>query len=330
MLAPVMSFKSATRAEYLGKTVSRSINRGSALSSKVTTVLNEIRENLSVKSLKNFEQPTVEAYADYLKDRVEEGNISLRTATDRISTLNTITTKYLEKQKLFISAKEWHLSRGSQDYSDMSISSEVHQQFSEYLQQQGTIQAEALKYSIGLQRKLGLRARESFSIKQTTIRKALKNNILHINRDDGTKNSKPRDITIKIESQREILKNALNFMKEHKWKSLIKPTTTRLSHSGWAYRQVTKFREAINSNYNFHAERHSFAHEQYANTWKEQAGIAVDCPVVYGGNNWISYAEEKTSLGEEEIEKIDKDIREEISHELGHNRLEITNTYLGK
>ena len=44
---------------------------------------------------------------------------------------------------------------------------------------------------------------------------------------------------------------------------------------------------------------------------------------------WLGGILETTGLSKAEFQTIDKEIRQEISRDLGHERIEITNRYLG-
>ncbi len=46
--------------------------------------------------------------------------------------------------------------------------------------------------------------------------------------------------------------------------------------------------------------------------------------------DWMEYAREATGLSREEVKSLDLEIRLEVSNELGHARIDITNAYLGK
>ena len=63
----------------------------------------------------------------------------------------------------------------------------------------------------------------------------------------------------------------------------------------------------------------------------------MECPAARSDDNyadWLSHAQEETGLSETKVKEVDKEVREEIAHELGHgqenDRLDIGYTYLGK
>jgi site-specific recombinase XerD len=131
-----------------------------------------------------------------------------------------------------------------------------------------------------------LRLRESLAIKRETIEQALRTNTLHLTGQDGTKNSRSRDIPVRTEKQIEALKSALNFQKENNLRSLIPQETLKQQYS-FAKNMQDSFNKSNNDYFHYHGERHA-------------------------------YAQQRLSEGASKIE---------VSHELGHNRQEVTKTY---
>jgi len=104
--------------------------------------------------------------------------------------------------------------------------------------------------------------------------------------------------------------------------------------SGWAYRVVESFKKnSEHSGYHFHGERHHFAHKLYSDLWQQKTGHEIKAPIVKGlpasSWSWREYAAKVTGISEKEIMDIDKEIRIEVSHQLGHNRLSVTRDYIG-
>jgi len=141
---------------------------------------------------------------------------------------------------------------------DRSVDKSTHEAFLSFLSKNNDIKAQTLSHSVELQRAFGLRLRESLAIKQTTIQQALKNGYLHLTGQDGTKNSRPRDIPILNEQQKEILKSVLDFQKQNNFKSLI-PTQTLREQYSFAKNMQNTFNKTHDEYYHFHGERHSYA-----------------------------------------------------------------------
>jgi site-specific recombinase XerD len=283
------SFKNAHKASYLAKEIASYFNRGSALENRIETVLNHLREWTSTKSLKELDNQRVESFISALKDRVESGELSKKSAENYLSALNRIVeyvNHRLDKNLETVSPREVGLSRGPFEFVDRAVSWETHQKFKDFLGQKEDIRAQALGYSVDLQRLCGLRLKESIAIKESTIERALSTGVLSLGREDGTKNGRERDIEIRNEAQREALERALGFMKEHGLSSLC-PTESLKEQYNYAWNVAKEFREETKESFTFHGERHAFAQEAI------QEGID----------------------------------RQTVSEWLGHNREEITKVY---
>jgi len=286
------SFKNEHQASYLARDIASYFNRGSSLENRIETVLNHLREWTGTKSLKQLDSQRIEAFVSTLKDKVEAGEISKKTAENYISAFNRVIEYVnfrLEKNLETVSPREEGLSRGPFQYTDRAISQETHEKFLDFLSQKEDIRAQSLFHSVELQKLLGLRLKESIAIKAETIEKALETGILHLGREDGTKNGREREIPLWKESQFEALEKALGFMKENNLFSLC-PTEHLREQYNFAYDVMKEFNREHNENFHYHGERHAFA---------------------------------------QECDKEGKD-KKTISELLGHGRPEITKVYLGK
>ena len=260
-----INFRNSHKASYLAREIAQSLNRGSSLENRIETILNQIREETGAKNLKQLSNDKIQIYVDTLKDRLEEGEISRATASSYVSALNRIieyANEHANTKLDTINAKYYGLSRGGIEYKDRVVSQEVHNAFKDFLgQQQDNIKAQALQHSIDLQREFGLRLRESIQIKQDTIKQALKDGVLHLSRQDGTKNSQPRDIPVRNEQQLEALKSALSFMQEHNLRSLA-PTEHIKEQYYYAQNVKQEFNRINTDKMDYHGERHYYAQER--------------------------------------------------------------------
>ncbi|MHB1546554.1 MAG: hypothetical protein ACYCV8_07860, partial [bacterium] len=75
-----------------------------------------------------------------------------------------------------------------------------------------------------------------------------------------------------------------------------------------------------------------WANQKYETLWENRTGVKIEATAKAGlfDKDWIHYVETKTGLNREEIRKIDGEVRHEVSQQLGHERISITSTYLGK
>jgi len=283
-------FKNEHSASYLARDIANFCNRGSSIEAKIETVLNQLRENLDIKSLKKIDEQVIEAYVATLKDRVETNELSKHTVETYVSALNRVieyTNNFLNKDLQTVKQSEFGLSRGSFEYKDRSVSKNTHEAFLSFLNQKNDIKAQALQHSVELQRSFGLRMRESLAIKRETIEQALRTNTLHLTGQDGTKNSRSRNIPVRTIEQKKLLKSILDFQKENNLKSLAPTTHLREQYSFAKNMQNVFNKSNSDSYYHFHGERHAYAQQRI----------------------------------EEGASKI------EVSLELGHNRQEVTKIY---
>jgi site-specific recombinase XerD len=255
------TFRNNHNALFLGKAISSYFNRGSSLASSIQTVLNTIRDLTGVKSLKALDERAIQSYISHIQERVSVGDLSRKTAESYVSGLNRVieyTNEVLEKSLQTFSPSQLGLSRGPFQYVDRAVSQETHEKFLSFLSQKEDIRAQALYHSVELQREFGLRLRESLAIKESTIEKALETGVLHLTRQDCTKNAREREIPIRNEEQRQTLERALGFMKENNLFSLC-PTKHLREQYNYAYDVMKEFNRETGENFRYHGERHAFA-----------------------------------------------------------------------
>lgn len=217
-------FKNGLQSSHVARQIAQDQHRGSQTENLIETVLNQLREATSVRSLKQIDQDTIRAYIDTLKDKFNAGELSNATTSTYISALNDViryVDEHLNKTLETVSAQEYGLSRGKFKFHHDTVPQDFYDRYKEFLSSKDDIRAQALSHSIELQRELGLRLRESVRIKQEAIISALKTNILHIDKNDGTKGGQARDIPVKYDSQREALQSALSFMQRNNMSALI-------------------------------------------------------------------------------------------------------------
>ena len=278
------SFRNGHQASYLARDIASFFNKGSSLENRIETILNSLREWTGTRSLKQLDSQRVEAFVSTLQERVANGELTRRTAENYLSALNRV-IEYanfrLDKGLETISPREMGLSRGSFVFVDRAVSQKTHEKFVSFLSEKQNIRAQALGHAVELQREFGLRLRESLAIKETTIKEALSTGVLHLTKEDLTKNSREREIPVRTEEQREALQRAYEFMKENNLSSLIPAETLREQYN-YAYNVVKEFNRETGETFHFHGERHSFAQ-----SWIEQG---IDRQTV---SSWLGHNREE-------------------------------------
>jgi hypothetical protein len=255
------------------------------------------------------------------------------------------------------------------DYRDKSVSGETHQNFQSFLEQKyqetGDNRFQALEYATELQREFGLRFRESAGLNIETIERALESEKLQIGREDWTKNAREREIQIRTEEQKELLSEVKNFLEQQgkinlagaeQWKEYQPIAEFR----SFADSIRSEFNSVFDENFSFHGERHAWAQDMYSSLWEQKTGVEILSPIEYYTEQlqlvgagwdpaddmvdnlfyeavedfeikpfWEYVQDELPEYSIDELREIDHEIRWEISEELGHSRIDITNTYLG-
>ncbi len=351
-------FRTPAQTNFLSRQIVQEYNHRSE-DNFVKTVLNDLREQEIINNLRQLDESKIQEYIENLQERLNDGEITNTTTANYVTALNTIIdyTNFVTNSELeHVSAKEHDLQR-TFDYSDKSISEQQHQNFKDFLQekfqQTGDNRFERLQASLELQKNFGLRARESFGLRSETIQKGLETGKLHLTKHDYTKNGRERMIEVRTDEQRETLQKVQNILRENNLKSLAgeKNLSREVKQfKSFAYNQTVNYNKETSQKFNFHGERHSWAQEKYSEMWKKRTGAEIQAPIKYyseqlQASGWDGSGKFYDAVSEFEIKpfweyvqeqvpeidfkKIDNKIRQEISEELGHNRLDITNTYLG-
>ena len=257
------NFKNERKASYVARNIASWHNRGAGIEAKIETVLNQLREYTGIRSLKELNETVVHAYLDTLLDRLQNDEITPKTAASYVSALNDViryTSEHLPTKLEIVSAKENGLSVGHIDYTNRSVDNSIYKSFVSHLEAKQDIKSQALARSVELQREFGLRLRESIAIKRDTIREALKKGELHLTKRDLTKNGRERTIPIRNQEQFRVLKDTYNFMRENHLKSLA-PTQTLKQQYNFAQRERYEYLKSTETHFRFHDFRHTFAHD---------------------------------------------------------------------
>ena len=327
----VLSIKNDSKISYLSKEISKFIGRGSATTEKISATLHLIKEEPGLKTLKNLEQSHIEGIVLSLKARAEADDISLSNANSYISSLNNI-VRYLGKDDLhFVKAADHGLSRkiNEKDGINKENSREAAAAYKNWLgqkyEQTKDIRYATLRQAVNIQ-SVNLRLRESLLIKLQN--KDLTKNVLFVSaKGDGAKNSRAREIKINSE-QKATLLEARQFLKNNNLKNLNIGTVR--NGRDFANNGLKAFKNETGVYFHFHGERHFQAHEAYKSAWQGK-GYVIECRARTGETKteWRERILSETGLSKSEFAILDKEIRQEISRDLGHERIEITSRYIG-
>jgi hypothetical protein len=318
-------------------------NRGSGLVLQTRSALGRLgeylQESYGIRNLENCTYDHIVGWViDELRPSVIEGEISRTTASCYLASINTV-FKTHGRHDISISAKEFGISRGKK-YTNVDLSNEHEdvQAYRTWLQERATttdglrsLQYQALAHSVALEWSAGLRFRESMMVK---IDSKDLSGALILQQGDGCKNNRPRLVHALDGSS--ALHSAQRFISEHikdfSRGSLIPSELSYKKQKSFSRNALQTFRDETGRSINHHGNRHYFAHETYARLWEAKAGIRIEAPIkekVFGGDHITSIAS-RLRITESEAKELDNQVRLELSGELGHNRIDVTWSYIGR
>ncbi|MFA6051775.1 MAG: integrase domain-containing protein [Methylobacter sp.] len=263
-----------------------------------------------VKKMENVTRELVVKYGQHLQGELDAGERKSSSAPKNyVSAVNTV-------MKLATN-NEWQTVRPGKDckiqrriyisVENKAMTQTTHQTA------QGVV-SERLSCLLDLQRAFGLRFKESCLLNPKL---ALKEAVKHgrITLKAGTKGGKRRSVLCRPYGIT-ALQNAISVQDGH---SMI--PKNRL------YGDFRKecYEEARTAGISFHPEPHAYTHERYMEITGDPAPIEAG----WSRKERIAILATYLNISEAEAKEIDRAARLQISIELGHNRVEITNAYLG-
>ncbi len=287
---------------------------GYTANATVKTSLHQFAQFLKesgVRDLKNVQKEHVKAYAQQLLERYENDSISASTAQNYLSAINVaMSNARMDKQCHINPVKDSGFpTKSGIAEMNKSVTYETLEEVKRELPAR-------LSAQLNLQRTLGLRFKESALIDaKKSLTEAIETGKVTI--ENGTKGGRARVIPITGQPQIHALENASKVQENNR--SLIPKALT------WAQYQNTCYKEMENKPFNFHDLRHSYAHERY------QTLLGQSCPVQanISHKDHHQYLSKQLACTIEDAKQRDHTVRAQISRELGHNRISITNNYLG-
>ena len=250
-------FNNSMHAGLIALDIVEKNERGSATAEKIVTVLDKIHEIEHISSLNRIDNGVINRYSDYLKTAYDKKELIAHSVQGYVSALNAVidyinlrTDKNLPQISTF---KNLGIKNIPQ-YGGKSTSQAIYEKVYIKLSEANQIKQE-------LQRNLGLRARESHFIKADTIKEGLISGVLKLNtqNNDGTKNSRAREVKIWTDEQKNVLTRALDFMQRTGQRSMIENNKTyqqAISKYGRDMAKAGGTRKNNNGNNFSHGNRH--------------------------------------------------------------------------
>lgn len=238
-------------------------------------------------------------HVNYLVEKWKGEGLSAGTIKNRMTDLRWLSRKIGKPNIVHRTNDEYGIERRQFTHNENNIAKTLEPQELE------RVSNEYVQQSLQLQEAFGLRREESIKFQPQY---ADKGDHIRI-KDTWAKGGRYREVPITTEKQREVLNNVREFCRENGSRSLIPPEKN--------YRQQLAIYEKQCSRgelYKNHGLRHNYAQERY----KDLTGW--ECPKRGGKLASDMTADERT---------LDRLARLTVSQELGHNREDVTNNYLG-
>lgn len=209
-----------------------------------------IREELGLKDLKEVEKPHVVAFAEQLKDRLNNAEISASTAQNRLSAVNVVMALARQDHACHVNpVRDAGLaSRTFVATESKTVSIIQHEQAKAQV-------PERLAVQLDLQRELGLRFKESalFNAKQA-LTQLNKSGLIKI--ENGTNGNRSREIPVTNDRQVVLLHTAAALQGQHR--SLVPISNNLNEYTQQCYQALQQ-----TSLKGFHCERHTYANNRY-------------------------------------------------------------------
>ena len=269
------------------------------------------RENYEIGRMESISLDVVVAYGAWLADQVDEELLEESTAQNYVSAVNRVLEIARGDKALHVSpTRDCGIpKRVGVASTNLAASAEEHNAWIGIIDPRIAVLLE-------LQRAFGLRFEESAKLDARSARQHIHTGWLPVT--DGTKGGRKRRVPIVRDDQVDVLERAAEAQGDDR--SLIFGTMLYDDFRRQCYR------DTVRNGIRFHRERHAYAQQRYRDL------VGVDCPVATGidhGRAHHIWLAEKLGISVEAAKQIDSTARDQVAQELGHNRREVSNAYLG-
>lgn len=264
-----------------------------------------------VKYMEQVTTDIVASYGEALQDKVATGKISISTAQNCISAVNTVMSVGSRGNWQRVSPTR---DCGISSRCGIASKSKAIDQIEHDTLKSGV--SERIGVLMDLERLLGLRFEESALL---NARQAL-NQASTTGRIDitaGTKGGRERTVSVSSAAEVALVRAAEIQGRD---KSMIPTGQSYAQFQSLAYREL-----AAAGGKGFHGERHAFAQSRYFELTGAPSPVEAGWPRTERIKALASYL----GISEIDAKVIDESARLGIAEELGHSRQEITNAYLG-
>ncbi|WP_448119628.1 integrase domain-containing protein [Pseudomonas serbica] len=260
---------------------------------------------------RQIDRRTLQDYAAYLRQQIQQGELCIATAQNRLSSVNRTLAALRGDQDVRIANPSQALGQQRSTVRTRSPDGQDRQQVRRVLEVLGERQHERVAAIVRLARETGMRLREAILADLPRLQREAER-LGRINIQDGTKGGRSGASAPRWVVANEEVKAALKLARH------ASPTGSRNllardeSYAAFLQQTVLPAREALHEQElkGFHELRAAYACERY----EQLTGHAAP---VNGGHCY----------------RIDRDLdqqaRQQISVELGHNRIDVMSAYIG-
>ncbi|MGP4956351.1 integrase domain-containing protein [Pseudomonas helleri] len=260
---------------------------------------------------RQIDRQTLQDYAAYLRQQIQQDELCIATAQNRLSSVNRTLAALRGDQDVRIASPSQALGQQRSSVRTRAPDGQDHQQVRRVLEALCEQQHERVAAIILLARATGMRLREAILVDLPRLHREAER-LGRINIQDGTKGGRSGASAPRWIAANEEVKAALQFARK------ASPTGSRNllardeSYAAFLQQTVLPVREVLHEHglKGFHELRAAYACERY----EQLTGHAAP---INGGRCY----------------RIDRDLdqqaRQQISVELGHNRIDVVSAYIG-
>ena len=254
---------------------------------------------------------SLQDYAAYLHQQIQQGELCIATAQNRLSSVNRTLAALRGDQDVRIASPSQALGQQRSSVRTRAPDGQGHQQVRRVIEALGEQQHERVAAIVLLARTTGMRLREAILADLPRLQREA-DHLGRINIQDGTKGGRSGASAQRWVVANEAVKAALQLARD------ASPTGSRNllsrdeSYAAFLQQTVRPARETLHEHglKGFHELRAAYACERY----EQLTGHAA--PINGGHGYRIDRA-------------IDQQARQQISLELGHNRVDVVSAYIG-
>lgn len=259
---------------------------------------------------RQIDQQTLQDYVAYLRQQIHQGDLCIATSQNRLSSVNRTLAALRGDQKVRIASPSQALGQQRVNVRTRAPDGQDYQDVQRVLQALVEKQHDRVAAIVMLARATGMRLREAILADLPRLQREAEHG--RINIQDGTKGGRSGASAPRWVTANEAVKAALQFARNSAPTDSCNLLTRDESYAAFLQQTVLHARDTLHEHglKGIHELRAAFACERY----EQLTGHAA--PVNSGHCNGVD-------------RELDRQARQQISHELGHNRIDVVSAYIG-